>query len=160
MCCRSPRVEQSKFRPQERVRSARDGGGRLNALRVTGSQLDGGVGHDRLYGGEDDDISNGGNGNDTLYGGSGRDALIGAEGNDVFVLNAHEQASPADVKVIQWANAITSWYASNNGGRYDTVINISSNSGNSQLILQGYTGAWHQDGTYIRAGWDPTSSDQ
>jgi hypothetical protein len=33
------------------------------------------------------------------------------------------------------------------------VINISSNSGNSQLILQGYTGAWHHDGTYIRAGW-------
>jgi Ca2+-binding RTX toxin-like protein len=44
--------------------------------------LDGGAGHDKLYGGAGDDQLLGGSGNDRLYGGTGDDLLLGGTGND------------------------------------------------------------------------------
>jgi Ca2+-binding RTX toxin-like protein len=45
----------------------------------------GGIGDDRLEGGDGDDLLNGGAGNDVLFGGDGVDRLIGGSGDDSLI---------------------------------------------------------------------------
>ena len=46
--------------------------------------MDGGTGHDELFGGDGADRLRGGDGNDWLTGGAGDDLLIGGAGKDIF----------------------------------------------------------------------------
>jgi len=50
--------------------------------------MNGGEGHDQLFGEGGRDTLNGGSGNDILNGGAGRDTLTGGEGFDIFVFEA------------------------------------------------------------------------
>ena len=48
------------------------------------SEVDGGAGHDRIYGTQSDDVIKGGAGNDRLYGESGADVIHGGAGSDLI----------------------------------------------------------------------------
>ena len=76
----------------------------------------GGLGNDRLNGGNDDDLLSGGLGNDVLIGGAGRDQLSGDMGNDILTGGAG-----ADEFLISWL------------GGSDTITDFEA--GIDQLVL-------------------------
>ncbi|WP_156176872.1 calcium-binding protein, partial [Kiloniella spongiae] len=55
-----------------------------NTTLTNVDRIDGGAGHDRITGSDENDLIIGGSGNDVLAGGDGADILIGDSGNDVL----------------------------------------------------------------------------
>ncbi|WP_327021768.1 calcium-binding protein [Klebsiella sp. RHBSTW-00484] len=89
--------------------------------------LTGGSSNDELYGGAGDDILDGGTWNDLLAGGSGNDTLKGGTGSDTYLFNA--------------------------GDGQDTIVEGSSNSGNSDTLRFG-DGLLAKDALVQRSGND------
>ena len=59
--------------------------------------MEGGEGHDRLYGGAGDDTLEGGAGHDRLYGGAGNDHLYGGAGSNTFGFAPGDSLDRGDV---------------------------------------------------------------
>ena len=63
-----------------------NGDDHLTGLADAPTFIDGGKGHDQLFGGAVNDILFGGEGNDVLSGGDGTNQLMGGDGDDTFVV--------------------------------------------------------------------------